>query len=177
LYKTALKVQFQYDEALSTAEKKRTEKSKLHKYNLTTLVQQEANKKVKNVVNKKGNPIPTETEEKKEIYHHEEEMKIAMKNEKAKFRYRIILIKFWGIQCLKNMRKTANTIYNKIEDWIILAIKAENEALNQLTNIIKSNIEKEKKIKYELELDTFDVLVNMDVQNYIELPVIKYSLI
>lgn len=140
-------------------------------------MQQEANKKVKAVVNKKGNPIPTETDDKKEIYQHEEEMKIAMKNEKAKYRYRIILIKFWGIQCLKNMRRTANTIYNKIEDWIILAIKAENEALNQLTNIIKSHIEKEKKIKYELELDTFDIIINMDVQNYIELPVILFAYI
>ncbi len=121
-------------------------------------------------------PVTTETEDKKESYQHEEEMKIAIKNEKAKYRYRITLIKYWGIQRLKNMRRIAYTIYNKLEDWIILAIKAENEALNQLTNIIKSHIEKEKKIKYELELDTFDVMINMDIQNYIELPV-HYELI
>ena len=36
--------------------------------------------------------------------------------------------------------------------------------------MLKENIEKEAKIKYELALDTFDVIVNMDVQNYIELP-------
>jgi hypothetical protein len=71
---------------------------------------------------------------------------------------------------LKNIRKIANSLYSKLDDWIILSIKAENEALNQLTNILKSQIEKEQKIKYELELDTFDVIINMDVQNYIELP-------
>ncbi len=134
-------------------------------------VVQEANKKAKPIANKKGSPATNEIEDKKEIYQNEEEMKLAIKNEKAKYRYRVTLIKYWGIQCLKNMRKTANSMYNKIEDWIILAIKAENEALNQLTNILKSHIEKEKKIKYELELDTFDILINMDIQNYIELPV------
>lgn len=135
------------------------------------LIVQEANKKVKPVVNKKGTPIINEMDEKKEIYHHEEEMKMAIKSEKSKYRFRVTLIKYWGIQCLKNMRRIASTIYNKIEDWIILAIKAENEALIQLTNILKSHIEREKKIKYELELDTFDVVINMDIQNYIELPV------
>ena len=36
--------------------------------------------------------------------------------------------------------------------------------------MLKENIESEPKIKYELALDTFDVIVNMYVQNYIELP-------
>ena len=74
------------------------------------------------------------------------------------------------ILALKNLRKIANSIYSKLDDWIILSIKAENEALNQLCNMLRDHIEQEKKIKYELELDTFDVIVNMDVQNYIELP-------
>ena len=97
-------------------------------------------------------------------------MKKALSNEKAKYKYKITLLKYWGINCLKNMRRISLTVYNKLEDWIILAIKAENEALEQLTNMLKENIESEQKIKYELALDTFDVIVNMDVQNYIELP-------
>ena len=97
-------------------------------------------------------------------------MKKALSNEKAKYKYKITLLKYWGINCLKNMRRISLTVYNKLEDWIILAIKAENEALEQLTNMLKENIESEQKIKYELALDTFDVIVNMDVQNYIESP-------
>ena len=93
-----------------------------------------------------------------------------MSNEKAKFKYKLTLLKYWGILCLKNFRRLSLTVYNKLEDWIILAIKAENEALNELTIMLKENIESESKIKYELALDTFDVIVNMDVQNYIELP-------
>ena len=72
-----------------------------------------------------------------------------------------------------NMRRLANLIYEKLDDWIILSIKAENEALNKLTDIIRETIETEKKIKYELELDTFDTIINLDMQNYIELPVNK----
>jgi hypothetical protein len=170
LHKNALKVQFQYDEALNTAEKKRLEKL------------QEANKKKeapKQPANKKNvNSVAvaeTVVEEKKEVYIYEEEMKQAIKIEKSKYRFRVTLLKYWGITCLKNLRKLANTIYNKLDDWIILSIKAENEALNQLISILKNAIEKEQKIKYELELDTFDVIVNMDVQNFIELPVRKIN--
>lgn len=166
LHKNALKVQFQYDEALINAEKKRLEKL------------QEANKKKeapKQPANKKNvNSVAvadTVVEEKKEVYHYEEEMKHAIKIEKSKYRFRVTLLKYWGITYLKNLRKIANTIYNKLDDWIILSIKSENEALNELINILKNAIEKEQKIKYELELDTFDVIINMDVQNYIELPV------
>jgi hypothetical protein len=101
-------------------------------------------------------------------------MKIAIRNEKSKYRFRMTLIKYWAINYIKNIRKLTNNIYNKLNDWIILSNKSENEALNQLSSILRSHIEKEQKIKYELELDTFDIIVNMDIQNFIELPVILY---
>ena len=111
-------------------------------------------------------------EEKKtvEFLQYDNDMKQSIKNEKAKYRFRLTLLKYWGIECLKNLRRIGNSIYSKLDDWIVLSIKAENEALNQLCNMLRDHIEQEKKIKYELELDTFDVIVNMDVQNYIELP-------
>lgn len=116
-------------------------------------------------------PVEPIIEEKKpEVYENENEMKQSIKFEKAKYRFRLTLLKHWGIECLKNLRKMANSIYSKLDDWIVLSIKAENEALNQICNMFRDHIEQEKKIKYELELDTFDVIVNMDVQNYIELP-------
>jgi len=162
LYKNSLKIQFQYEEALREAEKAKLEKEK------------EENKK--NAAAVKGKKAPDKNKEnaeetqKDEVYPHSDELKQAMSNEKAKFKYKLTLLKYWGIQCLKNFRKLSLTVYNKLEDWIILAIKAENEALNELTVMLKENIESESKIKYELALDTFDVIVNMDVQNYIELP-------
>lgn len=162
LYKTALRVQFQYEEALNKAEKLRQEKL------------QETAKKSKDqkqAVKKNVNNNANDNVDDKEIYIYEDEMKLAIKNEKAKYRFRATLLKYWGIYCLKNVRQLANTVYNKLDDWIILSIKSENEALDQLTDILKNKIEKEEKIKYELQLDTFDVIVNMDVQNFIVLPV------
>ena len=159
LYKTCLRVQFQYEEAIKESEKARTDK------------QNENNKKNTGGKGKKNQQTQNQQEESVESsYPHNEELKTALSNEKAKYKYKITLLKYWGIFCLQNMRKFSLSVYNKLEDWIILAIKAENEALNQLTNMLKENIEKEAKIKYELALDTFDVIINMDVQNYIELP-------
>ena len=162
LYKNSLKIQFQYEEALREAEKAKLEKEK-----------EDSKKNAGPAKGKKANDKAKDNAEetvKEEVYAHSEELKQAMSNEKAKFKYKLTLLKYWGILCLKNFRRLSLTVYNKLEDWIILAIKAENEALNELTIMLKENIESESKIKYELALDTFDVIVNMDVQNYIELP-------
>jgi len=37
-----------------------------------------------------------------------------------------------------------------------------------LSNILRDHVENETKIKYALELDTFDVIINKDILNYIE---------
>ena len=162
LYKNSLKIQFQYEEALRDAERAKLEKEKEdNKKNAGPAKGKKGNEKVKD---------NAEEVAKEEVYPHSDELKQAMSNEKAKFKYKLTLLKYWGILCLKNFRRLSLTVYNKLEDWIILAIKAENEALNELTIMLKENIESESKIKYELALDTFDVIVNMDVQNYIELP-------
>ncbi len=166
-----MKAQFQYDEALIQAEKKKQEK--LAEAN--NAKKKDAKPATNPPGGKKNIGSTTEavqvSEEKKEVFQYEEEMKNALKIEKSKYRFRVTLLKYWGIHCLINIRKLANSIYNKLDDWIILSIKAENDALNALVNLLKNAIEKEQKIKYELELDTFDVIINMDVQNYIELPV------
>ena len=162
LYKNSLKIQFQYEEALREAERAKLEKEK-----------EDAKKNAAPAKGKKGADKGKENAEeitKEEVYPHNDELKEAISNEKSKFKYKLTLLKYWGISCLKNFRRLSLTVYNKLEDWIILAIKAENEALNELTIMLKENIESESKIKYELALETFDVIVNMDVQNYIELP-------
>ena len=162
LYKIGLRVQYQYDELLFRGEKDRQ----------AQIAEKEAKDKKTakaNPKDAKGNKIQ-ETVEKKEVYPNETEMKSALNLEKAKFRCRVTLLRNWGIKYLKSLRKQANEIYSKLEDWIILAIKAENEALSQLSYILKKHIEDEQKIKYELELDTFDIKINMDVVNYIEEP-------
>ena len=133
LYKNSLKIQFQYEEALRESERAKIEKEK-----------EDAKK---NAAPGKGKKAPDKGKEnqeetvKEEVYPHNDELKQAISNEKSKFKYKLTLLKYWGISCLKNFRRLSLTVYNKLEDWIILAIKAENEALNELTVILKENIQ------------------------------------
>jgi len=78
LYKTSLKVQFQYDESIYKAEKEK----------ISSQLEKEQKDKKAKVEPKKKNVAPTEVllEEKKEVYIYEEEMKQAVKLEKTKFR-------------------------------------------------------------------------------------------
>jgi len=92
----------------------------------------------------------------------------TLKNEKAKYRFRLTVLKNWGIQNLKCLRQLSSELYSKFDDWIILSTKAENEAIFQLSNILRDSIETERKIKYQLELDTFDVVINKDLLNFYE---------
>jgi hypothetical protein len=109
-------------------------------------------------------------QEEKQTFVYDIEMKEALKKEKAKYRFRVTLLKYWGIQCLSALRKFANSIHSKLDDWITLAIKAENEALNKLTNIIRSHVENETRVKFELLFSIFDININKDVQNFLEYP-------
>jgi hypothetical protein len=156
LYKSAIKVIFQYDQAVAQAERERNNKN--------------AEKDNKTKAKTPAKPKTQVENSVIELYPYEEEMKTALKNEKFKYKFRITLLKYWGIDCLRKFRSQANQIYNKLEDWILLSNRSENQALDKVTDILRNNIEREEKIKYELSLDVFDVIVNKDVQNYIEMP-------
>jgi hypothetical protein len=157
LYKSALKVIFQYDQAIVQVDRERL---------IKTADKDSKNNKTKTQAKPKTHP----DEGKIDTYAYEDEMRTALKNEKSKYKFRITLLKYWGMECLKKLRSQANQIYNKLEDWILLSIRSENQALNKVTNILRNSIEREEKIIYELNLDIFDVIINKDVQNYIELP-------
>jgi hypothetical protein len=133
------------------------------------VVEKEKNDKNKQKLDTK-NKKTIDGEEKKEIYIYDSELRDAIKKEKAKYRFRVTLLKYWGIQCLTNLRKFAGLIYSKLDDWISLAIKSENEALEKLTNILRSHIESETRIKFELLFNIFDININKDVQNFLEYP-------
>ena len=167
LYRTCLKIQYQYDEMLFKSEKE-SQQAAVEKE-----AKEKKNGKIPNTINNKdktniNSSVIANNIDKPEYYPHDEEMKLSLYQEKAKFRCRLTLLRYWGIKTVKNLRQQANDIYSKLEDWIILAIKAENEALTHLSHILKKYIEDEQKIKHELELDTFDIKINMDVVNYID---------
>lgn len=166
LFKNCIKLIFKYEDKIKNIEK-------LLKQNLSnsSLSGDSNNKKVtRNIVYKKINHQvdQTFTDEKREIFIYEEEMKNALKYEKMKFKYRINAVKFWGINSLKNMRRLANIIFDKLDDWIIITIKSENEAMNSLTSLLRNLIEREAKVRVDFELDVFDIYNMIDITEHME---------
>lgn len=80
-----------------------------------------------------------EDELKESIYLSE--MKEAIKNEKAILRFRLTQIRNWTFNRLKLQREQSIQIYKKLDDWIQVSYKAENDAIEQVCDVIKEAIE------------------------------------
>jgi hypothetical protein len=98
------------------------------------------------------------------------EMKESIKSEKAIFRFRICQIRNWALSRLKHQRELSLRIYQKLEDWITVANKAENDASEEVCEVVKDAIEGEKKIQVELNINFMDFVVDKSIYNYIDPP-------
>lgn len=73
-------------------------------------------------------------------------MKQGIKIEKSILRYRLIMLRNWALKMMKDMRSKTLKIYQKLDDWILVSKKAENDAVDELMIVIKRAIEEERKI-------------------------------
>lgn len=62
-------------------------------------------------------------------------MKNAIKTEKQILRFRLSLIRNWTLLKLKELRKKSLKVYQKLDDWINVAVKTENEAVDEMVII------------------------------------------
>lgn len=62
-------------------------------------------------------------------------MKNAIKTEKQILRFRLTLIRNWALSKLKELRSKSLSVYSKLEDWINVAVKTENEAVDEMVLI------------------------------------------
>ena len=74
------------------------------------------------------------------------EMKEAIRVEKSILRYRLVQIRNWTLQKLKESRQSAIDMYKKLEDWVFVAQKTEMDAIEEMCIVIKDAIEEESKI-------------------------------
>jgi hypothetical protein len=126
---------------------------------------------IRSMTFRRGNGNHTDSiliEDKRDIFLYEDEMKNAIKNEKNKFKYRVTLLKHWGSEKLKVMRGIANNIFETLDEWIINTVKAENEAMNSLIDFLNSDIERERKVRLDSELDGFDIYNLINVKEQLE---------
>lgn len=99
----------------------------------------------------KAPPAKKATKEVEEVKEVEEspyvkEMKEAIKVEKSILRFRLVQIRNWTYQRLKERRQQAINMYKKLEDWISVAQKTEMDTIEEMCAVVKKAIETEKKI-------------------------------
>lgn len=75
---------------------------------------------------------PAEDEKPAEESQYVKEMKQAIKVEKSILRFRLTQIRNWVLKRLRDIRAKANRVYTKLEDWIHVANKAENDAVDEM---------------------------------------------
>jgi len=63
-----------------------------------------------------------------------------VKVEKSILRFRLAQIRNWALKRLRDIRQKANKVYTKLEDWIYVANKAENDAVEEMVgNFVNLN--------------------------------------
>ena len=102
-------------------------------------------------------------------------MRESIRIEKGILRYRLVQIRNWTLDQLKQRRRAAINLYKKLEDWIYVAQKAEMDAIEEMCMVVKQNIEEETKIQTELRISFMDFTIDQGVLNYINPPPPKHA--
>jgi len=166
LFRNSFKLILKYDEIFKNIEK-------ISKSNALNNLSSESSIRKMSRLHARRLQESTFVDDKREIYIYEEELKSSLKLEKNKFKYRVAFINFWAIDYLENLKKISKLIYDKLDDWIISTIKSENDAMNNLVNIFDGCIEKEMRLRIDFEMDSFDIYKMIDINDQIEIIVIK----
>lgn len=111
---------------------------------------------------------PAEDEKPVEDSVYVKEMRQAIKVEKSILRYRLAQVRNWTLKRLRDMRSKAIKVYTKLEDWVYVANKAENDAVDEMCVVLKRAIEEERKIQDELRIKLMDFCVDEKIMNFIE---------
>jgi hypothetical protein len=113
---------------------------------------------------------PVEEEKPAEESVFVKEMKAAIKVEKAILRFRLTEIRNWTLKRIREMRAKALKTYFKLEDWIYVSTKTENDAVDEMSIVIKRAIEEETKIQDELRIKYMDFCVDEKIMNFVVPP-------
>ena len=97
-------------------------------------------------------------------------MRQAIKVEKSILRYRLTQVRNWTLKRLRDIRQKAIKVYTKLDDWVYVANKAENDAVDEMCIVLKRAIEEERKIQDELRIKFMDFFVDEKIMNFIEPP-------
>jgi len=71
---------------------------------------------------------------------------------------------------LKHQRELSLKVYQKLDDWINVGSKAENDAIEEVCDVVKYAIEDQTKICDELRIQFMDFFADKKILNFIEPP-------
>ena len=91
---------------------------------------------------------------------HEKILQI-IQNEKNKYKYRILYLKYFSKKYITIISQTFQDIYNNLDQWIVTSISLQNDALNSVIAIFKSKLQEHQLISEEkdiksIEMDEFE---------------------
>ena len=91
---------------------------------------------------------------------HEKILQI-IQNEKNKYKYRILYLKYFSKKYITIISQTFQDIYNNLDQWIVTSISLQNDALNSVIAIFKSKLQEHQLINEEkdikvIEMDEFE---------------------
>lgn len=161
LYKNCFRILFRYDEKVKSLDK--VLKNSVN-FNISS---DSLSKKASRTINIKKNA--DSYDDRREIFLYDEELRLAIKSEKTKYKYRITLLKFWGIHHLSMLRKVTSSMFDKLDDWIISGVKNENDNLNDVINALKAALASNRKIKNsDVEVEKYKVYCTVDLMEILE---------
>ena len=97
----------------------------------------------------------------------EDNIKKIIQNEKIKFKYRLCFIKSFSTKYILIISQISQNIFKNADEWIIKSINMENDAQNEVINLLKNKLEEKKLIDEEneinlIEMDCFEKIIEED---------------
>ena len=88
-----------------------------------------------------------------------------LQNEKNKYKYRMCYLKSFTYKYMAIITQTAQNIYNNIDQWIVISVSLQNDALNIIISLLKKKLKNhrlihEKKEINTIEMDKFETKIN-----------------
>ena len=87
----------------------------------------------------------------------EENIKKIIQNEKNKYKYRLCFIKSFSTKFILIISQINQNIFHNVDDWIIKSINMENDAQNEIINLLKNKLEEKQLIDEESEINTIEM--------------------
>ena len=101
----------------------------------------------------------------------EDRIKKILNKEKLKFKYRMQVLKYYSIDYLKRIAYTTDRVHSNMDAWIIVSVKLQNKALNNVREQLNQYIENIELIPEDYfnkyHMDNFDTQIEVyDQINY-----------